>query len=157
MDKVKAELKRMDKLGVISRIDETTEWCAGMVVVTKSSGQVKICINFTKLNMSAMRENCPLPSVEESLAKLGNAVVFSKLDANSSFWQANLASESRRLLLLSRHLVDIVAIGYPLELVRLANSFRNACQKRLKGFQEFFVTWTTCWYVDLRRQNTPNV
>jgi hypothetical protein len=30
---------------------------------------------------------------------------------------------SVRLLLLSRHFVDIIAIGYPLELVRLANSF----------------------------------
>jgi hypothetical protein len=55
----------------------STEWCAGMVVVPKSSGQVRICIDFTKLNMSAKRENCPLPSVEESLAKLANAVVFS--------------------------------------------------------------------------------
>jgi hypothetical protein len=155
MDTVKAELTRMEKLGVISRIDQPTEWCAGMVVVPKSSGHIRICIDFTKLIMSVKRENVPLPSVEESLAKLANAVVFSKLDANSSFWQTNLATDSR--LLLSRHLVDIVAIGYPLELVRLANSFRNACQKRLKGFQEFYVTWTTCSYVDLRRKNTTNV
>jgi hypothetical protein len=37
MDKVKAELTRMEKLGVISRIDEPTEWCAGMVVVPKKT------------------------------------------------------------------------------------------------------------------------
>jgi hypothetical protein len=37
------------------------------------------------------------PSVEESLAKLANAVAFSKLDPNSSFWQTNLATESRPL------------------------------------------------------------
>ena len=153
MDKVKAELTRMEELGVISRIDEPTEWCAGMVVVPKSSGQVRICIDFTKLNMSVKRENCPLPSVEESLAKLANAVGFSKLDANSSFWQT--IQNCVRLLLLSCHLVDIVAIGYPLELVRRANSFRNACQKHLKGFQEFYVTWTTCSYVLLK--NTTNV
>jgi hypothetical protein len=54
-------------------------------------------------------------------------------------------------------LVDIVVIGYPLELVRLANYFRNACQRRLKGFQQFYVTWTTCSYVDLRGKNTTNV
>jgi hypothetical protein len=91
MEKVKAELTRMEKLGVISRIDEPTEWCAGMVVVPKSSGQVGICIDFTKLSMSAKRENFPLPSMEESLAKLANAVVFSKLGANSSFWKTNLS------------------------------------------------------------------
>jgi hypothetical protein len=41
MDKVKAELTRMEKLGVISRIDEPTEWCAGMVVV--SSKRTRFC------------------------------------------------------------------------------------------------------------------
>ena len=39
MDKNKAELTRMEKLVVISRIDEPTEWCAGMIVVPKSGGQ----------------------------------------------------------------------------------------------------------------------
>jgi hypothetical protein len=29
--------------------------------------------------------------------------------------------------------------------------------ERLKGFHEFYVTWTTCSYVDLRRKNTTNV
>ena len=33
--------------------------------------------------------------MEEYLTKLANAVVFSKLDTNSSFWQTNLATESR--------------------------------------------------------------
>ena len=52
MDKLKAELTRMEKLEVISRIDELTEWCADMVVMPKSTGQIRICIDFTKLNMS---------------------------------------------------------------------------------------------------------
>ena len=33
MQPVKEELERMEKLGVISRVSEPTEWCAGMVVV----------------------------------------------------------------------------------------------------------------------------
>lgn len=78
MDKVKAELTRMEKLGVISKVDEPTEWCAGMVVVPKSNGDVRICIDFTKLNESVKRENYPLPAVEESLAKLANARMFTK-------------------------------------------------------------------------------
>lgn len=32
MDKVKQELERMEKLGVISHIEAPTEWCCGMVV-----------------------------------------------------------------------------------------------------------------------------
>ena len=32
---IEKELKRMERNGVISRVDETTEWCAPMVVTPK--------------------------------------------------------------------------------------------------------------------------
>ena len=44
-DKVKAELQRMLDLGVISKVDYPTPWCAGMVVVPKKTGEVRICIH----------------------------------------------------------------------------------------------------------------
>ena len=157
MKKARAELTRMGKLGVISRIDEPTDWCAGMVVVPKSSGQVRICIYFTKLNMSVKRENCPLPSVEESLAKLANAVVFSKLDANSSFWQTNLATKSRPLITFITPFGRYCCNQLPFVISSASEFFRNSCQKRSKGFQEVYVTWTTCSYGGLRRKNTTNV
>ena len=40
LPKVKAELHRMETLGVISKIEEPTEWCSPMVVVPKSNGTV---------------------------------------------------------------------------------------------------------------------
>ena len=95
--KVQAELKRTEKLGVISKITEPTPWCAGIVVVPKSNGQVRICVDLTKLNESVCKERYQLPSVEESLSKLSSARVFTKLDANSGFWQIPLHSDSRLL------------------------------------------------------------
>ena len=47
LPKVKAELERMQALGVISRIEEPTDWCAGMVVIPKQSGEVRICVDLT--------------------------------------------------------------------------------------------------------------
>ena len=40
----------MDQLGVISQVQDPTPWCAGMVVVPKSSGTVRICVNLKPLN-----------------------------------------------------------------------------------------------------------
>lgn len=97
LPKVKAELERMEKLGVITKVEEPTEWCAGMVVVPKPNGKVRICVDLTKLNESVCRERHILPSVEQTLAQIGGAKYFSKLDANSGFWQVELAEESSLL------------------------------------------------------------
>ena len=94
---VKEELNRMESLGVITKIEQATEWCAGMVVVPKKSGSVRICVDFRALNESVLREVHPLPTVDETLAHLSGASVFSKLDANSGFWQIPLADSTKHL------------------------------------------------------------
>ena len=94
MAKVKAELEEMERSGIISRVDQPTDWCSGMVVVPKSDGRVRICVDLSKLNESVKRNRHILPSVKQSLAQLGGATVFSKLDANSGFWQVKLHPES---------------------------------------------------------------
>ena len=97
MPAVQKELARMEQIGVISKLAEPTEWCAGMVVVPKADGRVRICVDLTRLNESVRRERLQMPSVEETLAHISGAKVFSKLDANSGFWQVPLSKKSARL------------------------------------------------------------
>ncbi|KAI5621586.1 hypothetical protein C0J50_18855 [Silurus asotus] len=97
LPKVKDELRRMEHQGVISKVEEPTEWCAPMVVVPKSTSKVRICTDLTELNKSVLREKHPLPSVESTLGQLAGAKVFSKLDANAGFWQIPLSKESSLL------------------------------------------------------------
>ena len=87
----------MEKAGVISKVDKPTPWCAGMVPVPKRSGAIRICVDLKPLNESVLREVYPMPKVDETLAQLAGAKIFSKLDANSGFWQIPLAEESRLL------------------------------------------------------------
>ena len=96
-DKVQEELLRMEAAGVISKVDQPSPWCAGMVVVPKTTGAVRICLDLKPLNESVLRETHPMPKVDETLALLTSAKIFSKLDANSGFWQIPLAEESRLL------------------------------------------------------------
>jgi len=94
---VKQELQRMEQLGVIAKVEQPTEWCAGMVVVPKKNGKVRICVDLTRLNQSVRRERHPLPAVDQTLAQLAGAKVFTKLDANSGFWQIPLSPKSALL------------------------------------------------------------
>ena len=88
------KLARMKSLGVISKVDSPTPWCAGMVVVPKKDKAVRICVDLKPLNTSVLCETHPLPRVDDTLA---GAKVFSKLDANSGFWQIPLAEKCRHL------------------------------------------------------------
>ncbi len=54
-------------------------------------------MDLTKLNNAVNRERYILPSVEHSLGQLKGAKVFSKLDANSGFWQIPLSQNSALL------------------------------------------------------------
>lgn len=73
LPQVKAELERMEAMGVITRVDIPTEWCAGMVVVPKSEDHVRVYVDLTRLNESVRRERHPLPAVEQILAQICGA------------------------------------------------------------------------------------
>ena len=87
----------MESLGVISPVEEPTPWCAAMVVVPKDSGAVRICVDLKRLNESVLREVHLMLKVDTTLALLSGAKVFSKLDANSGFWQIPLVDKSKLL------------------------------------------------------------
>ena len=54
-------------------------------------------VDLRHLNESVLREVYPIPKVDDVLGQMAGAKLFSKLDANSGFWQIPLAKESRRL------------------------------------------------------------
>ncbi len=87
----------METAGVISKVDQPTAWCAGMVPVPKKSGAIRICVDLKPLKVNVVREVFPMPAVDETLAQVSGGRLFSKLDANSGFWQIPLAEESRLL------------------------------------------------------------
>ena len=44
-DRLEQELNRLEKLGVIQRVTEPTEWISGMVVTEKKNGSLRVCID----------------------------------------------------------------------------------------------------------------
>ena len=91
---VKRELERMEKMGVISKVTEPTQWCVGMVVVPKLSGAARVCVNLKALNQSVLCEPHSIPAVDDTLARLTGACLFSKVDANSGFWKMLLSKST---------------------------------------------------------------
>lgn len=96
-EKLKDELARMEKLGIIKKIDEPTEWVSSLVGVLKKTGALRTCLDPRDLNKAIRRSHFKLPTREEIMAQFAGATWFCKLDALSGFWQMRLDEESSRL------------------------------------------------------------
>ena len=137
LPKVEAELKRMESLGVIVPVEEPTEWCSGMVVVPKPNGQVRICVDLTRLNESVKRERHPLQAVDQTLANLAGAKVFSKLDANSGFWQVPLAPDSQHLTTFITPFGRYCFTRMPFGITSAPEFFQREMSALLRGLEGF--------------------
>lgn len=94
MAKVEAELNRLEKEGIIEKVERPTDWCAPMVPVLKKNGNVRICVDLKKLNEAVKREHFMLPNLDDISPRLAGSTLFSKLDASSGFYQIPLHPDS---------------------------------------------------------------
>ena len=92
-------------------------------------------VDLTHLSKCVRRERQVLPSVDHTLAQLSNGKVFSKVDANSGFWQIELYKQSVLLNNIYKHLlVGSALIDYLLafHLLLLLSYSNNICRQLLK-------------------------
>ena len=89
-----AHLEKMLKAGVIQ--ESTSEWAAAPVLIRKRDGTVRWCIDYRALNELTVKDNFPLPLVDDCLDTLSGNMWFSKLDANSAYWQVKIKEEDRK-------------------------------------------------------------
>ncbi|GFR73887.1 Pol polyprotein [Elysia marginata] len=95
--KVKKELDRMKELDIIEEVTEPTDWVSPMVPVPKAKGEVRICVDLRKLNQAIQREKYIIPTFDDIIHELRGSTIFSKLDAQSGFWQIPLDPETSKL------------------------------------------------------------
>ena len=95
---LREKLDDMEKKGYIVKMSEPSDWVSSLVVVKKpESGKLRICLDPTHLNKAIKRHHYQMPCIDEIVAKLGEAKVFSVVDAKDGFWQVPLKEESSAL------------------------------------------------------------
>ncbi|GBN03707.1 hypothetical protein AVEN_258837-1 [Araneus ventricosus] len=77
------KLDEMITQEIIEPVDEASELCAPMVIVTKNQGDIRICVDLSELNKTIQREAYPMASVDYTITEFNNAKIFSIIDADS--------------------------------------------------------------------------
>ncbi|GBG62597.1 hypothetical protein CBR_g31233 [Chara braunii] len=68
---------------------------APVLFVRKKNKDLRLCIDYRKLNAQTIRNVDPLPSIDDLLERLGGAQFFSKLDLKSGYHQLEIRKEDR--------------------------------------------------------------
>ena len=81
-------LNKMLKAGVIE--PSSSEWASAPVLIRKRDGTLRWCIDYRALNAVTKKDLFPMPLVEQCIDALEGNVWFTKLDANSAYWQVKV-------------------------------------------------------------------
>ena len=92
--RLKKELDKMTKQGIISKVTKPTPWVNSLVIVEKPDETLRICLDPLHLNKAVKREHYQLPNIEDICSKLAGAKYFSVLDAAQGFYQIELEEDS---------------------------------------------------------------
>ena len=98
-EEVKASLDNMTRQSIIKPLgDHPTKWCHPLVVVPKSRGGVRLCVDLTQLNKHVRRPIHPMKTPKEAVSNITpGSKYFSSLDAKHGYWQIALSPECQEL------------------------------------------------------------
>lgn len=123
-NELKAELDDMERLRVIQKVTEPTDWVSSLAVSRKHNGKLRVCLDPKNLNKAIKRCHYKTPTVEELTYQLADAKYFSKMDAKNGYWSVKLDSESSRLTTFNTPFGRYLYLRMPFGLVMSQDVFQ---------------------------------
>lgn len=93
LEAVRKHLRDLLDAGVIR--ESESPYSSPIVVVRKRNGDIRLCIDYRKLNLQTVKDAYPLPNLEESFTVLTGSKWFTVLDLKSGYYQIEMAEEDK--------------------------------------------------------------
>jgi len=68
-----------------------------VLFVKKPDGSLRFCVDYRRLNLISKRDQHPLPLIDETLARISGAKIFTKLDIRQAFYRIRMHPDSEEL------------------------------------------------------------
>ncbi len=134
---IQEQLDEMLQKGVIER--SSSPWASSVVLVKKKNGSWRFCVDYRRLNVISVKDVYPLPRIEETLPRMGNACIFSTIDPESEYWQVLLheADKEKTAFVTPDGLYQFLVM--PFGLASAPGTFQRMMDLVLAGLR-----WTIC-------------
>ncbi|GFW88904.1 transposon Tf2-9 polyprotein [Trichonephila clavipes] len=71
--------------------------CESIVLVKKKDGTTRLCVDYRRLNLKLVKDRFPLPLIEDVLARLQGAKVYTTLDLKNGFFHVDVNEDCKHL------------------------------------------------------------
>ena len=117
-----------------------SSWSAPVVIVPKSNGEKRLCVDFRALNKITRTYIWPMPRAEDIFAKLGKAMYFTTLDLRAGYHHIALTKDSIKKTGFCLPFGKYEYLKVPFGLAQAAAYFQNLMNKVLHGL-DFAISY----------------
>ncbi len=93
VDELRDHIQQLHSMGVIE--ESTSPWSSPIVLVRKKSGELRMCVDYRKLNSKTIKDAYRIPTIEELIDTLGGAKWFATLDLSSGYHQVMIEDRDK--------------------------------------------------------------
>ena len=139
---VRELLQKMQDRGIIR--PSSSPWASPIVLVRKSNGSLRFCVDYRKINKVTRKDAYPLPRIDDALDTLSGCRWFTTLDLISGYWQVQLHPDDREKSAFTTFDGLYEFNVMPFGLCNAPATFQRLMDCVLAGLQ-----WTSCLvYID---------
>jgi len=103
-EKVENELLAMEKEGTVKKVD-SAKYASPIVPVQKKNGRIRICADYkNSINKCIVEDKYPLPNIEDVIARIGPAKIFSAIDLSQAYLQIPISEQTKEILTINTHI-----------------------------------------------------
>ena len=106
---------------------------ANLVPVRKKSGDIRICIDFKNLNRASLKDNYPIPTMEQILQSVAGSAMLSLLDGFSGYNQVLVSKEDHLKTTFRTKWGTYAYDKMPFGLINVGATFQRAMDIAFRG------------------------
>ena len=129
---IKSKLNNLLKAKIIFSVRHSN-WVSNMVPVRKKNGDIRICIDFRNLNKASLKDNFPLPTMEQILQSVAGSELMSFLDGFSGYNQVLVHPDDQLKTTFRTKWGTYVYQKMPFGLINAGATFQRAMDIAFRG------------------------